>query len=254
MAYFTNKLIADAYFISGILARELETLSGQQSSDGLQMLNEVIALNKINQRLIPYDSTITFTSVIGQETYNFPNLLEINTLTFVKDSVRFQMSRMSQRDYLATSRANNIQSLPSTFYFENEFVTDGSESTSSIPTPSPLNTTGGKLSMYFTPDQAYVFTINGILALNAVTLGVDLSLTLDTFVLTYLKLALAERLCTEYAVDMPHKAEKLLAKYENLISTNMNRIDLSMQKESWVSSEPAVGYYGWANLGKGWTP
>jgi hypothetical protein len=263
MAYTSNNLISDAYFTSGILARELETVSGTQFSDGLNFLNEVIALNKVSNKLIPYDSVYQFDSVIGQEVYLFADLLEINTLTYIKDNVRYSMERMSQQDYLQPSRAEDINSLPTKYYYEREFVANNNSASTNpnipaggagIPVGDRKYGTGGKLYMYFRPDQVYPFTINGKSALAEVTLAEDLLLRLDRFYITYLKYALAERLCAEYNFEVPPMLAKQLARYQNLIAGNSSKMDLSLQKTSWVGDLEAQSYFGYANLGTGWMP
>ena len=42
MAYTTNQLISGAYYASGVVSREFETVSGAQIGDGLEWLNNII--------------------------------------------------------------------------------------------------------------------------------------------------------------------------------------------------------------------
>jgi hypothetical protein len=80
MTFTTNQLITNAFYASGVVSREFETVSGQQIGDGLQWLNEIIDEKVVDDGMIPYESTYTFTAVPGQEIYPIPNLIAIDTL------------------------------------------------------------------------------------------------------------------------------------------------------------------------------
>lgn len=73
MAYTVANLIADAYYISGIVSREFETVSGPQGSLGLQVLNEIISDKTIEIGMIPYYNKYNFSTISGVETYFIPN-------------------------------------------------------------------------------------------------------------------------------------------------------------------------------------
>ncbi len=66
-SYLASQLITRSWNLSGIVARELEVVSGQQASDGLYLLNEVLAEKSYDLKLIPYWGRIEFNLVQGQE-------------------------------------------------------------------------------------------------------------------------------------------------------------------------------------------
>lgn len=232
MAYTTNQLISGAYYAAGVVSREFETVSGSQIGDGLIWLNNIITEKTVDEGMIPYESTYNADFVVGQETYFIPDLIQIDTLVFFLDAVRYAMKYEQRNAYFGSSRVENIQTLPFEWYFENAFG-------------------GGNLYIYFSPDRAYPMEIHGIFRLPSVTLGQDLSLTLDEFYITYLRYALADRICAEFAYTTPENVVRQLSKYEAFINKNSRVLDLRISKTSTLQKR---GSFNWAfiNLGHGW--
>jgi len=233
MAYTTLQLINNAYYASGVVSREFETVSGEQAQDGLQWLNELLADKTVDNALIPYYQAYDFNAVTGQEAYFIQDLIEIDTFTFYIDSVRYSTSQKSRRHYFGESRADNIQSLPGTWHFERTY-------------------NGATLYIYFLPDQNYPLQIWGQFRLSSVTINQDLSLTLDQFYINFLRYELAERICAEFDFTVPPGVEKNLKRYRHLIAKKSGPIDLRMLKVSSLQKRGAINY-GQVNLGKGWT-
>lgn len=232
MSYTTTQLITRSYYGSGVVSREFETVSGGQIADALVWLNDIIGEKVVDQGMIPYESTINQNFIIGQKVYFIPNLIEVDTLTFFLDSVRYSMKYEKRNTFFGSSRVENIQTLPFEWYFERQFG-------------------GGNLHIYFQPDQNYPMEIHGVMRLSSVTLGQDLSLTLEEFYITYLVYALMDRICSEYSYETPPNVIRQLGKYEAWINKKSRLIDLSIHK---VSTLQRRGTFNWAfvNLGKGW--
>ncbi len=208
MAYPTLKLITSAYYESGIVSREFETVSGQQANDGLFYLNDLIDDKTVDNGLIPYYLEYDFAAVQGQEKYFIPDLINADTFVFYIDTVRYQTQNRGRREYFGTSRADNIQSLPGSWHLERCFG-------------------GANLFIYFLPDQNFPLTIWGQFRLQEVTLFQDLSLTLDRFYINYLKYDLAARLCAEYNYTVPPGVTKALNKYVIDISKKSGQMDMN---------------------------
>jgi len=232
MAYTTLQLINFAYYESGIVSREFETVSGQQANDGLIFLNDLIADKTVENGLIPYYQEYDFAAVIGQEKYFIPDLITIDTFVFYIDSVRYQTENRGRREYFGTSRADNIQSLPGSWHMERCF-------------------NGANLYIYFKPNLNFPLTIWGQFRLNSVTINQDLSLTLDRFYINFLRYELAERLCAEYRYSTPPGVAKALANYTDQISKKSGPLDLNMIKLSSLQQRGGINYAS-VNLGHGW--
>jgi hypothetical protein len=232
MAYTTLQLINNAYYESGIVSRGFETVSGQQATDGLEFLNELLQDKTVDNCLIPYYLELDFAAVIGQEKYFIPNLIEIDTFVFFIDTIRYQTQNRGRREYFGTSRANNIQSLPGSWHMERCFG-------------------GANLYIYFIPNQNFPLTIWGQFRLQNVVINQDLSLTLDQFYITYLKYDLAMRLCTEYNYSVPPGVAKQHAAYVDKISKKSGPLDLNIIKLSSLQKRGGINY-GQINLGHGW--
>lgn len=232
MAYTTLQLINNAYYESGIVSRGFETVGGQQVTDGLMFLNDIIADKTIENGLIPYYQEHNFTAVAGQETYFIQNLISIDTFVFFIDTVRYSTQPQGRREYFGSSRADNIQSLPGAWHMERTFG-------------------GANLYIYFKPDQNFPLTLWGQFRLSEVTINQDLSLTLDRFYINYLKFDLAARLCAEYNYTVPPGVAKQLAQYEDSISKKSGPMDLRLTKLSSLQRRGGINY-AQVNIGHGW--
>ena len=232
MPYTTNELISGAYYASGVVSREFETVSGSQIGDGLVWLNNIITEKSVDEGMVPYETTYNADFIIGQETYFIPNLIQIDTLTFFLDAVRYAMKYEQRNAYFGASRVDNIQTLPFEWYFERQLG-------------------GGNLYIYFQPDQNYPFEIHGIFLPPSVALGQDLSLIYDQFFTTYLRYALADRICAEYSYETPSGVMQQLSKYEAFINKNSRILDMRLTKTSTLQKRGSFNY-AFINLGHGW--
>lgn len=234
MAYTALKLINNAYYLSGIVARQLQTVSGQQVADGLDLLNDLLSIKTANNRLIPYYQLLTISEVIGQEGYFIPNLIGTSSVTFNIGTVRYAMYPQGRKDYFGQPRVDGIQSLSFSYHVERGLG-------------------GATIYVYFLPAAAYPLNIVGKFGLSQVAnTGVDLSLTYDRFYIAYLKYALAEYICEDNNIAFQEGSAQKLREYEGMI-TDISPYDFTMQK---ISTLQAQGGYTWAqvNLGGGWTP
>jgi hypothetical protein len=232
MAYPTLQLITNAYYESGIVSRGFETVTGQQETDGLFFLNDLLDDKTVDNGLIPYYLEYDFAAVIGQEKYFIPNLINADTFVFYINSVRYQTENRARREYFGSSRADNIKSLPGSWHLERCFQ-------------------GANIYIYFKPDQNFPLTIWGQFRLAEVTLQQDLSLTLDRFYINYLRYELAVRLCAEYNYSVPPGVDKAYKKYVIDISKKSGPMDLNLTKLSTLQRRGSINY-GQVNLGHGW--
>lgn len=234
MAYLASELIADAYYTAGIISREFETPTGSQMSDGLRLLNNVLADRTIDEATIPYTSKYTLPAVPGTSEYFIQNLIDIDVFVFYINSLRYQTVNQQRKQFRGSFRPTNIQSLPWNWNFERK-----------------LN--GGTLSLYFVPDVAYPLEIWGSFRLSSVTKFQDLSLTLDEFYRNFLTYLLAERLCQFNSYIVPRDVALQLERYYKWIGNNTNIMDLSQQKLSSLNGGEAINY-AIVNLSGGWLP
>ena len=233
MAYTALQLITNSFFLSQILSKQLQTLTGEQAADGLQLLQDLINFKSTDIRLIPYYTPYTFSFVGGQESYTIPNLLSIDTFTFNIGPVRYSMRETTRFQYFEQYRIDNVQSLPYQYRLER-------------------NLDGSTVYVYFVPDQAYVANIWGKFALPAITaLTQDLSLTYDLFYIEYLRLSLANYICQLYGATLPDLIQKQLAILEKKLM-EVSPSDLSIQKQSYFGRGANLDWQ-LINI-PGWTP
>ena len=234
MAYTAQDLITRSWYLSGIVGRNIQNVTGDQITDGLKMLNALLDFKQIETEFLPYKTYLTtIYTVSGQEEYFIPNCALIESVTFNVGVVRYPMSYVSQTKYFGSGRVDNISTLPFTYTY--------------------LREVGGcNLFMYFLPDSEYQLKILGKFFLTDVSLDTDLSLTLDTSYIEFLRYSLADYMCSEYGVGLNPRSQEILTSYKRKLMY-MSPPDLSMKKSSLLSDKPGINY-GDVNIGRGWRP
>ena len=233
MAYTAQQLINRAYYLSQVVARNLQEVSPDQLTDGLYLLNSILDYMRTDLRLIPYFREYDLTLVANQEEYFIPNLLYIDSMTFNIGVVRYPMRDMSRKQYFSTPRVDDIANLPWTYRPERT-----------------LN--GMNVFLYFLPGENYPAKIWGKFALNDVLLNTDMSLTYDSFYIEYLRYALAEKICDEWGVTFPDESKmKLQSMTKKLM--DVSPADLTIGKKSYFNSGSFIDWQV-VNLSQGWLP
>lgn len=233
MAYTALQLITRAYYLSQVVSRELQTVSADQVTDGLYLLNALIDFKNTDLRLIPYFKRDTFNTVAGQEEYFIADLLQIDSMTFNIGVTRFSMDEKTRDEYFAISRVDSVQSLPVTYRLERE--------------------KGGlRIFMYPLPADVYEVKYSGKVSLTDVTLNTDMSLTYDLYYIEYLRYALAEYICAEYGATFPDQSMMKLRQIEKKLM-DVSPKDLSISKRNYFGGNPGIDWQS-VNLWKGYYP
>lgn len=232
MAYLANALVNRSWYLSGIIARGQETVPGDYTTEGLYLLNALLDLQATDKTLIPYYKRQNFNMVVGQETYYIENLLDVESVTFAYEQVRYPMTRVDRVKYWGNGRVNNINSFPTQWYDE--------------PVLGGMN-----LYLYFFPDRAYVGEISGKFGLQEVALNTDLAIVYDNFYIEYLRYQLAEYMCAEWDITFGAEKAAKLKRYVKILQ-NFSPKDLTTQKTNFLNNRQSLN---WAeiNLGRGWT-
>lgn len=241
--YSLTKLINNSWYLSGIVARNAETVSGTQLQDGLDLLNQLISTKSIDVGKIPFFKKYNFTGVIGQEDYFIPGLLLAETLTYFvepqeasENQLRYPMRYEPRKTYFGSARANNIPSLPALWHLERS-----------------LN--GSIISVYYQPAKEYQFELYGKFALSQFdknSLNVDLNLFFEQYYIIYLNYGLAELFCNFYCTKFPEGSKIKLIEYERIVN-QLSPFDLSQIRISQFR-RPIGPNYAQANFHDGWTP
>lgn len=272
VVYTVTELVSSAFNTSGIVGKEFEQVSGEQFTEGFNLLNSLLAKKTADKSGIPYFLRYRSSFVIGQEQYLIPGLISVDSMTFFIDNqqgppltppanatspipsiqgagnqVRYAMRQVDRKLYWSTPRANQILSLPYQYYVERQF----GGSTTVGANPQQLG--GASIFVYFLPVQNYTFEIWGLFSLNSVTINQDLSGSLDQFYIDFLKFELAERICAEYDYTLPPGAAKQLEEYQLIIDKREQQMDLKQQTISPLSQITDGINYAYANLGTGWS-
>jgi hypothetical protein len=224
-SYLAAQLISRAWNLSGIVARDLEVVSGQEASDGLYLLNEVLAEKSYDLKLIPYWGRIEFNLVQGQERYFIPNLFQVETFTFNIDVVRFPTFKSGRKQYFGDGRVDNIQALPFEWHIERELY-------------------GSYLYVYYLPQQTFVAKITGKFALLNVELQTNLSQLYDLFYIRYLRFLLAEQMSLEYDIEFAADKKKKLQQIEQKL-LYVSPPDLQMVKIGFFNKNTPLN---WAHI------
>jgi hypothetical protein len=233
MSYTARQLITRSWYLSGIVARRLQSVTGDQATDGLFLLNALLDWKSIQIDLIPYWTYYQFPAIIGKETYFIPNLFAVESLTFNLDVVRYPTDFVTRSAYFGTGRIDNINSLPSVWYFNRSLG-------------------GGTIYMYFLPEAAFPIKIMGKFGLTDVNLDTNMLLTYDPSYLEYLRYALAHYMCSEYGIIMNPESKKIFTAIERQLM-DVSPPDLSVRKTSILTRSSGVNF-GDVNLGHGYRP
>jgi hypothetical protein len=250
MAYTAQDLITRAWFLSGIVGRNLQTPTGDQINNGLELLNSFLDFKQIEVDLVPYWTYIALDCVPTEEYYYLPYVSQIESVTFNIGPVRYPMQPTSRTNYYGSSRVDNISSLPFSWNYNRSLG-------------------GGNLALYFKPSENY--TLKMMVNLFLVDVQLDTDLTdisrlvpytfingsnqgYDTSYIEYLRYGLAKLMCSEYGVQFNPESDKILRGYERKLMY-MSPPDLSMKKATILASDSRPGFnFGDCNIGKGWRP
>jgi len=239
MAFTSQQLITNSWYLSGIVSSGLETVSDEQISDGLYRLNGFLAMKSADLGLIPYYQVVSGNFIAGQEVYFIPNLMHIESLTFFLnqpnsgDPIRFSMKEATREDYFATGRVEKITTLPYQWHLERVFG-------------------GANLYVYYLPLENYAYQLVGKYQLFSTVLNQDLSLIYDNFYIEYLTYGLAQYLCEYYQVIPPPSMVKQLMAFENHMR-DVSPMDLTMRKLEYFNTQQGFMYVD-ANIARGFRP
>lgn len=228
-----NELIANAYYLSGVVSRELETVTGSQMADGLVMLNDVLGEAAAKGVKIPYYAHSTFNAVVNQEEYYLEGILDVAELTFTNGNVRYSLRRCERDEYFGQGRVNNIATYPTIFTVERAVG-------------------GCKVYVYFVPDRTYEFQVTQKNFFPAVNLYTDLSTIFDRYYGLFLKYEIAKMICDNFDVPFSlSKMEKLKELRAEIYSVDPP--DMSFVPNSYLDAPQS---YNWAavNLYRGLLP
>jgi len=248
MAYTAQQLITRSWYLSGIVARNLQVPTGDQITDGLAMLNSLLDFKQIDTALIPYWQYIELNAVPGQEFYFLPFVAAVESMTFNIGPVRYPMDNTMRRRYYASSRVDNISTLPFNYNYNRALG-------------------GGNLALYFLPQQNYPLKLMVKIFLTDVQLNTDLTNIsesvpytfinssnqgFDTGYIEYLRYSLSRYFCSEYGVIFNPESEKILRSMERMLMFE-SPPDLSMIKTSILCDGSGLNY-GDINIGRGYRP
>ena len=99
MAYTAQTLITRSWYLSGIVARNLQTVTGDQITDGLMLLNALLDFKQIETDLFSYWQYIEIPLVANQEFYFLPYVAALESSTFNIGVVRYPMDSVTRRNY-----------------------------------------------------------------------------------------------------------------------------------------------------------
>lgn len=227
-----SQLVTNAYILSGIVSRGLNSVSNQQGTDGLFLFNQLQDEIVLKPDYIPYYSLQTMTTVTGQEKYFFANVAEISTVTFTLQNVRYSLVPDNRRHYYGAPRAENISSLPFDVFWERTLG-------------------GSNLYLYFFPSQNLVLNVNCKLFLPDSTMDTDLSTLYDGAYQSYLQYCLAKKVCEWNKISPTEEVLQKLREFQQTIE-NLNPRDFTCHKSYSLSKGESLTYAD-VNFGRGWT-
>lgn len=216
MPYTVTELITKAWNLSGIVAAQTETVSGDQLKEGLDHLNDFLALQNANARMIPYTQIQQLTCIPHSEKIFVKHLIALDALTLKEEEPRCfllqSLPLLGRKEYFNRDYPSFLQ--PRFYHLE--------------------KTKGGSLLFLSpTPDKAYSLKLVGKFGLTEVNPNDDLSVNYDRDYLLYLRYGLADYLCDLYNHSFSAKGK--LKEIERKL-LDASPLDLSMEKISMFHS------------------
>lgn len=234
MAFTARELITKAYYLSTVVARQYETVDGEQINVGLELLNALLDVESGACELIPYYTRAGFDMVAGQESYFVENLVQLATCTFfISPGVRFSLQPQHRDRFFGSSKLTNIESIPLSYHVER--VTGGS-----------------RIYFYFLPSEAFPVEITGKYALTDVDLNTDLSEVYDKFYIEYLRYALADYICQDNDIELGQTKKNRLGQIKRQLKW-VSPPDFTLTKISTIGRQSGFDWYD-ANIAHGWRP
>lgn len=235
MAYNVQKLVTNSFYLSTVRSRTFQTVSAADVADGVDMLNEILAFQSINKRLVPfYSRKDDLVLQIGVEKYFLENVIEIDTFTFNLDGdVRYPSQVVDRTKYFSNGRPNNVQALP--FIWHQERVLNGTD-----------------LYVYFLPNQEYTTNLTVKYGLTQVTQFTDLLDYYEMGYIRYLRYKLAQAICQDYGVEFAQDSVKVLESLEHDLQW-VSAPDLTLNVMNTMGGEYCFDWQT-ANLTNGWRP
>lgn len=234
MTFTAQQLVTASWFLSGIVARNLQYPTGDQLSDGLFLLNELLYFKSFQIDLIPYWTYITsIYTVPGQEFYFLENVAAVESVTFNLSVVRYPMDNQTRSIYYGAGRIDNVETLPFNWNYNRAVG-------------------GGNLALYFIPDQVYQLKIMCKQFLMNVNAQTNMYSAFDPAYVEYLRYALAQYMCSEYGTQFNPQSLAILKQIEYQL-IDVSPPDLAMQKISTLTEGSGINFAD-VNLGRGWRP
>lgn len=235
-----RELVTEAFYLSGKLGADFETMTGQMASRGLKLLNYVLADRNSDGRFLPYYDILDIPAVVGQEEYFVPNLVQLETFTVTRQDVRDPMQWVSRDVYFGSGRVNHINSLPYEYHSDRIIDPD-------------TNVAGTKIWVYWEPSQTdYTFQVNGRFSLGIVTLDTVISNSLELFFIDYLVYKTASRICQFYDLVFGSDRTQTLMNLEERVN-DVNPIDTTSRIITAFGGQNPFNW-GDVNFGRGWRP
>lgn len=100
MTYTVTELITSAWNLTGIVAAQAETVSSDQLSTGLNHLNDFLALQSTESRMIPYTRVHSFECKANWDEFLIDHLLKVDVLT-IKGNGDYPLQSLARKAFFS---------------------------------------------------------------------------------------------------------------------------------------------------------
>lgn len=215
MPYTVTELITKAWNLSGIVAAQAETVSGDQLKEGLYHLNDLIALQNANARMIPYTRVHSFECRPKEDELLIDHLVKVDSITLYEQGISYTLQALGRKDFFTHPRQHYTPAQPRSYHIEPDKG-------------------GRRLFLSPTPDKSYRLRLVGKFGLTEVNYNDDLLAIYNREYIVYLRYGLAEYLCDLYNHSFSYKSK--LREIEFKLQ-DFSPLDLSIEKIAHFRSE-----------------
>lgn len=248
MAYPIRQLIIEAYYLSGLVSRETETVSGEELEEGRHYLNIILSNNTINGERIIYSQSTKGTLNISSNTIYVPKLFCVQTITLYNGNIRYPLTRLDRDQFYGTSSIHALESIP--VYYHEELSILPLDLTENQPTE------GMRINVYPCANTNYEYVIHGKFGFDEIkpeNLSDDALKLWAYYYINYLTLSLAKRLNATTDIAFPVATQELLKSVEQELCSK-NTKDYSMKIMNPFGFNESSSCFPLVNLGTGYIP
>lgn len=199
--YTVRQLVSESYYLTNIVARDNEVVSGTQSALGLLLLNTIIDFSRTDKQIIPFWENKSYSTATGVSKYYIKNLSSIENITYLNGSEIIPLRMLNSSEYYDSTLSTNNTGDTGAYYAE--------------------RLSGGtNIILVNTPASDSTMYIHGKFACIELEFTSNLLDYFELGYIEYLTYKLADSICIRNNIETPVNILKSISDYRAIISSS----------------------------------